>query len=74
MNWHKILVKLIEEEEFRDGNLENFRKFSNFQEISFPSSDKHNDMGRLLKYLTEHQSQHVFKELFGVEGKTAVPA
>lgn len=73
MNWHKILVKFIEDEELRDRNLESLRKFSGFQEISFPSSDKHNDMGQLLKYLTEHESKHVFKELFGVEGKTALP-
>ncbi|XP_043267375.1 RWD domain-containing protein 2B [Venturia canescens] len=72
MNWHKILVKLIEDEDMFDNNLENYRKFSEFQEISFPTTDKHNDMGQLLKYLTEHGCQYVFKELFGVEGKIAV--
>lgn len=72
MNWHKILVKFMEHEDLLDNNLESYRKFSRFQEISFPTTDKHNDMGQLFKYLTEHSCQYVFKELFGVEGKTAL--
>lgn len=72
MNWHRILIKLIEDEILDKGkDLNIMRKYSNFQEISFPSSDRHNDMGQLLKYLSEHQSQHVFKDLFGIEGKVA---
>ncbi|XP_063989199.1 RWD domain-containing protein 2A [Diachasmimorpha longicaudata] len=69
MNWHKILLKLVEEENLDGKDVNTMRKFTEFQEISFPTTDKHNDMGQLLKYLTEHQSQHVFKEFFGVEGK-----
>ncbi|XP_015595951.1 RWD domain-containing protein 2A [Cephus cinctus] len=71
MNWHKILIKLVEEENLDNRNLDSLRKFSGFQEISFATSEKHNDMGQLLKYLTEHDSHHAFKEFFGVEGKSA---
>ncbi|XP_015188648.1 PREDICTED: RWD domain-containing protein 2A [Polistes dominula] len=70
MNWHKILIKLIEDEILNDeNNINTMRKYHNFQEISFPSSDRHNDMGQLLTYLTDHQSQHVFNEIFGIKGK-----
>ncbi|XP_076758150.1 RWD domain-containing protein 2A [Xylocopa sonorina] len=69
MNWHKILIRLIEKEEDCE-NVDSLRKFNDFQEISFPSSERHNDMGKVRKYLVEHKSQHVFKELFGIEGKS----
>ncbi|XP_043261010.1 RWD domain-containing protein 2A [Colletes gigas] len=68
MNWHKILIKLLEKEE--NCNIDNMRKFNDFQEISFPSSERHNNMGQLFKYLTEHKLQYAFKELFGIEGKS----
>ena len=70
MNWHRILIRLLEkEEDCKD--IDSTRKFNDFHEISFPTSEKHNDMGQLLKYLTERNLQHAFKELFGVEGKSA---
>lgn len=69
MNWHRILIRLLEkEEDCKD--IDSARKFDDFHEISFPTSEKHNDMGQLLKYLTERKLQHAFKELFGVEGKS----
>ncbi|XP_077278381.1 RWD domain-containing protein 2A [Temnothorax americanus] len=68
MNWHRILIKLLEKEE--DCNdVDRMRKFTDFQEISFPTTERHNDMGQLLKYLTDRDCQHAFKELFGIEGK-----
>ncbi|KAL0105375.1 hypothetical protein PUN28_016793 [Cardiocondyla obscurior] len=68
MNWHKILIKLMEKEE--DCNdVDKMRKFLDFQEVTFPTTERHNDMGQLLKYLTDHDCQHAFKELFGIEGK-----
>ncbi|KAI4502620.1 hypothetical protein M0802_002532 [Mischocyttarus mexicanus] len=71
MNWHKILIKLLEDEILNDEkNINSMRKYHNFEEISFPSSDRHNDMGQLLTYLTDHQSQHVFNEIFGIKGKS----
>lgn len=69
MNWHRILIRLLEKEEDCK-NIDSVRKFNNFQEISFPTFERHNDMGQLLKYLTEHKMQHAFKELFGIEGKS----
>lgn len=71
MNWHRILVKYRETAEFMNSPINDCRKFVDFQEISFPISDRHNDMGQLLKYLTQHDSQHVFKHLFGIEGKSS---
>ncbi|XP_014469802.1 PREDICTED: RWD domain-containing protein 2A isoform X3 [Dinoponera quadriceps] len=68
MNWHRILIKLLEKEEDCN-NVDGLRKFTDFQEVSFPTTERHNDMGQLLKYLTEHDCQHAFKELFGIEGK-----
>ncbi|XP_071554331.1 RWD domain-containing protein 2A-like [Temnothorax nylanderi] len=68
MNWHRILIKLLEKEEDCN-NVDRMRKFTDFQEISFPTTERHNDMGQLLKYLTDRDCQHAFKELFGIEGK-----
>ncbi|XP_012532714.1 RWD domain-containing protein 2A [Monomorium pharaonis] len=70
MNWHRILIKLLEKEEDCN-NVNDMRKFTDFQEVSFPTTERHNDMGQLLKYLTNHDCQHAFKELFGLEGKTS---
>ena len=69
MNWQKILIRLLEKEENHSG-IDTIRKFSDFREISFPTSERHNDMGQVLKYLKEHEVQYAFKELFGIEGKT----
>lgn len=69
MNWQKILVKLKEDAVLDNDSLDSHRKFSTFQEISFPSSDRHNDMGELYKYLARHGVQYAFKEYFGIEGK-----
>ncbi|EZA51707.1 hypothetical protein DMN91_003659 [Ooceraea biroi] len=70
MNWQRILIKLLEKEEncIRE-SVGNVRKFADFQEVSFPTTERHNDMGQLFKYLTDHDCQHAFKELFGIEGK-----
>ncbi|XP_060830348.1 RWD domain-containing protein 2A [Bombus pascuorum] len=67
MNWQKIILKLIEEEKDCENTMDIMRKFSNFREIFFSTSGRHNDMSQVLKYLMEHTSQHAFKELFGTE-------
>ncbi|OAD52821.1 RWD domain-containing protein 2A [Eufriesea mexicana] len=67
MNWQKILLRLIENEDCE--NIDVMHKFKDFQEISFSTLSCHNDMGQVLKYLEEHTSQHAFKELFGIKGK-----
>ena len=69
MNWQKILLKLVEEEKDCKDMMDIMRKFSDFQEIFFTISGRHNDMSQVLKYLMEHKSQHVFKELFSIEVK-----
>lgn len=69
MSWQKILLKLVEEEKNCKDMIDIMRKFSNFQVILFTTSGRHNDMSQVLKYLMEHKSQHVFKELFGIEAK-----
>lgn len=69
MNWQKILLKLVEEEKDCKDMMDIMRKFSDFREIFFTTSGRHNDMSQVLKYLMEHKSQHVFKELFSIEDK-----
>lgn len=70
MNWHRILVKFLEKDFERIDDINLYRKFINFQEISF-TSERHNDMGQLKRYLEEHQLDYAFKELFGIEGKNS---
>lgn len=70
MNWQKILIRFLEKEDHCK-SIDNLRKFRDFQEVSFPTSERHNDMGQLLIYLTEHDAQYAFKELFGIEGRTS---
>lgn len=69
MNWQKILIRLLEKED-QCKRIESCRKFCNFEEISFPTTERHNDMGQLLNYLAEHDTQYAFKELFGIEGRS----
>lgn len=64
MDWKKILLKLVEEGRDCRDTVNIMRKFSNFQIIHFSTSGHHNDMNKVSDYLTEHASQHVFKELF----------
>ncbi|XP_076653292.1 RWD domain-containing protein 2A isoform X1 [Halictus rubicundus] len=68
MNWHRIVIRLLEKHEDCP-NIDSMRQFNDIQEIAFPTSERHNDLGQLLKYLTDLNLQHAFKELFGLEGK-----
>lgn len=70
-NWKKINVKIQEEEQVRNQEQEQkFRKFEKFEEIGFVKNsenrDYHMDMGEFFSYLKGHQSEHMFKELFGI--------
>lgn len=47
------------------------RKFCDFQEISFPSTERHNDMTQVIKYLKEYELEYAFKEIIGLEAKTS---
>ncbi|KAF4523106.1 hypothetical protein B566_EDAN003120 [Ephemera danica] len=77
MNWKRIMCKKKEtipvttEEE-----ISSLRKFGPLKEISFESGktksrDCHMDMGELYRYLQEHQCAAVFKEYFGVNGRSS---
>ncbi|XP_022185005.1 RWD domain-containing protein 2A [Nilaparvata lugens] len=75
MNWKKIMCKKKEEDMNDEGSEKEKRKFTGFSEISFQSTqgkarDAHMDMGEFYRYLTQHGCQHVFKDYFGVDGKT----
>lgn len=68
LKWQKITLKLVEkEQDCKDINA--IRKFKNFEEILFAIEGRQNNMGHMLKYLVDHESQHTFRELFGIEGK-----
>lgn len=69
MNWQRILIKFIEKDFEPTEDMNELRKFTDFQEICFPVSERHNDMGQLLKFLSEHDLEHAFKELFGLDAK-----
>lgn len=69
MTWQKILCKARED----CVDPETFRKFENFEEIAFQTQGNrcnHMDMGELNRYLEAHNLQHIFKELFGIDGKS----
>ncbi|XP_076220548.1 RWD domain-containing protein 2A isoform X2 [Nomia melanderi] len=70
MNWQKIVIRLLERQEDCQ-NIDSMRQFNDIKEIAFPTSERHNDLGQLLKYLTDLNLQHAFKELFGLEGKVS---
>lgn len=57
-------------------NIDSFRKFISFQEISFDGGKNkgrecHMNMGEFYRYLNEHDCGYVFKDYFGVDGKIA---
>lgn len=68
MKWQKITLKLVEkEQDCKDINA--IRKFHDFKEVLFTVQGRQNNMGQMLRYLADHESQHMFGELFGIEGK-----
>ncbi|KAJ8676501.1 hypothetical protein QAD02_012288 [Eretmocerus hayati] len=71
MNWHRILVKFKEKDFDIGDDLNVHRKFSDFQEVCFPTPEGNNDKGQLFKYLCDHKLEHAFKELFGIEAKSS---
>lgn len=78
MNWKKIVLKKVEE--VKVGNvgkvecIEPLRKFTGFEELRFDrnqskSRELHMNMGDFYKYLSKHECGHIFKDVFGLEGK-----
>ncbi|KAJ9601056.1 hypothetical protein L9F63_000791 [Diploptera punctata] len=76
MNWKKIMCKKKEITNINSNSIDSLRKFPTFQEISFDcgkskSMEYHMDMGELYRYLAEHNCSYVFKDYFGVDGRTS---
>ena len=69
-NWKKINVK-IQENKSDGRDLDSWRRFNSFEEIGFikpgEARDYHMDMGEFHTYLKEHESDYMFKELFGID-------
>lgn len=76
MNWKRIVCKKLETEKTKSKEeLASLRKFSSFEEISFESGKNksrefHMDMGELFRYLQEHKCEDIFREYFGISGRT----
>ncbi|KAK6637226.1 hypothetical protein RUM44_007640 [Polyplax serrata] len=73
MTWKKI-VCIKKENCNKESSINQLQRFSTFQEISFNSGkmkkqDHHMDFGEFYQYLKEHNSDYMFKELFGIDGK-----
>lgn len=70
-NWKKINVKIQENETVNESDVNDFRRFNTFEEIGFikpgEGRDYHMDMGEFHSFLKEHESEYMFKELFGIE-------
>lgn len=79
MNWKKIVLKKIEEVKVgKDETIEPLRKFTGFEELRFDrnqskSQELHMNMGDFYKYLSKHECGHIFKDVFGLEGKVSEP-
>ncbi|GIZ02439.1 RWD domain-containing protein 2A [Caerostris extrusa] len=76
MSWKKLSKVKEEIEELSESSAQNFRRFEDFQEISFsvrrgPANEYHMDMGQFLKYLEDHNSGYVFHDLFGIEARVS---
>ena len=70
-NWKKINVKIQEDRSLDsrdDCDME--RRFQEFKELDFVKPgdirDYHMDMGKFFNFLKEHNSEYMFKELFGI--------
>ncbi|XP_073482976.1 RWD domain-containing protein 2A isoform X2 [Aquarana catesbeiana] len=74
-NWKHISCKHAETMEVTS-TIDNLRLFSSFDELIFAAhgdyglrNDYHMDLGQFFDYLKQHQSEHIFQILFGIEGR-----
>ncbi|XP_075718199.1 RWD domain-containing protein 2A isoform X2 [Rhinoderma darwinii] len=74
-NWKHISCKHTESKNVTD-SLDHLRLFQCFEELIFEAhgdyglrKDYHMALGQFFEYLQKHQSDHIFKILFGIEGK-----
>ena len=70
-NWKKINVKVQEDHSLESRHhCDGQRQFQKFQELAFVKAgeirDYHMDMGQFFNFLKEHNSEYMFKELFGI--------
>lgn len=71
------MCKKIEEVKVgKDVSIEPLRKFTGFEEVRFDRNqnklrDMHMNMGDFYKYLSNHECGHIFKDVFGLEGKAS---
>ncbi|CAH0382980.1 unnamed protein product [Bemisia tabaci] len=78
MTWQRIMCKKVEEEVIGSWqDLDSHRKFGKFQEVSFVNENatskdqgKHMNMGDFYRYLQEHDCGEVFKDYFGIDGRS----
>ncbi|XP_075454045.1 RWD domain-containing protein 2A isoform X2 [Ascaphus truei] len=74
--WKHISCKHTESKEVT-GKIDGMRLFHSFEEVMFAAhgdyglrNDYHMDLGQFFEYLKQHQSEHIFQILFGIEGKS----
>ncbi|NP_001088006.1 RWD domain containing 2A L homeolog [Xenopus laevis] len=74
-NWKHISCKHTESKEVT-GKIDDLRLFNSFEELVFTAhgdyglrNDYHMDLGQFLEYLKQHNCEHIFQILFGIEGK-----
>ena len=71
-NWKSITCR--KKEVVPDTDVDSQRKIVGFRELAFETHgprQNHMDMGQFLEYLRQHDLEHMFKILFGVEGRHA---
>ncbi|XP_058809447.1 RWD domain-containing protein 2A [Phymastichus coffea] len=78
-HWHRIIIKFIEKDFEQTDDFNKYRKFTDFQELSFVNCDRQtnhtvplnfkNDTSQLLKFLRQHNSEHAFNQIFGFDTK-----
>ncbi|XP_036621946.1 RWD domain-containing protein 2A [Trichosurus vulpecula] len=74
-NWKHISCKHAESVQ-TETNGDELRLFKTFEELQFESHgnfrhDYHMDLGKFLEFLKQHQSEHIFQMLFGIESKSS---
>ncbi|ENN71057.1 RWD domain-containing protein 2A [Dendroctonus ponderosae] len=73
MNWKKIFCKITESNK-EDSKGGTFLRFKDFLELVFENHGpkfNHMDMGEFYRYLEAHEVANIFKEIFGVDAKSA---
>ncbi|XP_077145923.1 RWD domain-containing protein 2A [Ranitomeya variabilis] len=75
-NWKHISCKHTESVHVTD-SMDALRLFHSFEELIFEAhgeyglrNDYHMDLGQFFEYLRQHQSEHIFQILFGIERKS----